>query len=230
MLQLRKNNLRLRQSNTLLNNQINERIHILKRLHQTNQKLARLSRQDALLNIANRRYLDEYLSSEWLRASRSGFPLSLIMADIDYFKNFNDLYGHMVGDQCLKKVANIFQEVANRPADLVARYGGEEFAIVLPETFEIGAKHIAEKIRDKLEQLAIPHGDSMVATHVTVSFGVGVIRPTQNTSLPDFIKSVDVALYQAKSSGRNCIKTAIALSNSGNIHTFDKTAKSLKKK
>lgn len=228
MLQLKNNNLKLKSSNALLNNEINDRIHILNRLHETNKKLEQLSREDPLLCIANRRYLDEYLNSEWLRAIRSGFPLSFIMADIDYFKNYNDLYGHVVGDQCLKAVAKILQAVANRPADLVARYGGEEFAIVLPETFEIGARHIAEKIRTKLQQKAIPHGDSEASTHVTVSFGVGTIHPSPEITLPAFIQQVDDALYQAKSSGRDRIKLATLKPGKDNIHHLDKTKKTSK--
>ncbi|MDH5180240.1 MAG: diguanylate cyclase [Gammaproteobacteria bacterium] len=219
--QLRFNNRTLQSSNVQLSNQINERIIIQQRLHETNKKLAQLNREDPLLGIANRRYLDEYLHSEWLRAIRSGFPLSFIMADIDYFKKYNDLYGHLVGDQCLQKVAALLKEIANRPADLVARYGGEEFAIVLPETFELGARHLTEKIQQQLAALAIPHAASPVAPHVTISFGIGTIQPKPGTNLPDFIKHVDEALYRAKAAGRNCIRIAYPPSSNGqNIHPF----------
>ncbi|MDH5777589.1 MAG: diguanylate cyclase [Gammaproteobacteria bacterium] len=220
---LRNKNHQLRKSNTLLNTQIDERINIVKQLHRTNQKLARINRQDTLLNIANRRHMDEYLHSEWLRSIRTGFPLSFLMADIDYFKKYNDLYGHVIGDQCLKEVASVFLQVANRPADLVARYGGEEIAIILPETFESGAYHIAEKIQEELDNLAIPHANSKVSANVTVSIGIGTISPDVTDSLPGFIQCVDEALYKAKESGRNCVhKAIIKPSEQTNIHQFTK--------
>ncbi len=178
------------------------------RLHQVNVQLERLSREDALTRIANRRRFDEYIGQEWDRAARRHAPLSLIIADIDYFKAYNDRYGHIAGDKTLREMARSFQLVVDRPADLVARYGGEELAVVLPETGAKGARSLAEKIHGAVRALAIPHEASPVTTYVTVSLGVGTITPTPDTSLSAFIEIVDRALYQAKQEGRNRTVTA----------------------
>lgn len=173
------------------------------KLKHANQELTRLSKFDSNLNIANRSYFDEYIESEWKRAIRSGHPVSLIMADVDYFKNYNDYYGHIVGDECLREVANHFTILAARPADLVARYGGEEIAVVMPETTFNGTKHIAAAIRKSIELAAIPHQHSPASSVVTISIGHGTIIPTSNDELIDFIHIIDKQLYLAKQLGRN---------------------------
>ena len=161
---------------------------------------------DGLTNISNRRRFDEMLNSEWKRAQRTGQVLSLIMADIDYFKRYNDYYGHSMGDQCLKKVANTLAESAERPSDLVARYGGEEFAALLPVTDLQGANVIAEHFREQVEQLHIVHDYSDVAPIVTVSLGIACISPhNDNISSEKLVRLADHKLYQAKETGRNCI-------------------------
>ena len=170
----------------------------------TERQLERLSTLDSLTGLANRRLFDEFLSREWRLALRRSTPLSLIMGDVDYFKAYNDTYGHQMGDECLKKVAQICSEEANRPTDLVARYGGEEFAIVLPETKEEGALKVADSIQMTLESLGIPHQSSPVCPIVTISLGVAsCIYPDKEISQDSLILASDQALYQAKRDGRN---------------------------
>ena len=174
-----------------------------RQLKRANQELTLLSKLDPTLKVANRRHFDYYLYSEWKRAIRTGHSLCLIMADVDYFKGYNDAYGHVVGDHCLRQIAEAFTATANRPADLVARYGGEEIAVILPETSLQGAYHIAESIRTAIEELAMPHRVSEVSAVVTVSFGLGAIVPSEADSVTDFIHQVDKQLYLAKKTGKN---------------------------
>jgi len=174
----------------------------------TEQKLAqtaleRLATLDGLTGIANRRSFDERLQHEWNRASRSHSPLSLIMADVDYFKRYNDSYGHQCGDECLKAVSAVFQRLAFRSSDLAARYGGEEFAVILPSTPEEGAREVAERIRAEVEVAALPHRDSEVASWVTLSLGVATMIPGADGHSNALVSRADRALYQAKESGRN---------------------------
>ncbi|MDP1957342.1 MAG: diguanylate cyclase, partial [Rhodocyclaceae bacterium] len=162
---------------------------------------------DGLTNIHNRRRFDESFASEWKRALRGSTPLSLIMLDIDYFKPYNDNYGHGAGDDCLRKVAATLAAAAERPGDLVARYGGEEFVVLLPETDEEGAARIAEHLRSQVEALQLPHGHSAAAAWLTVSAGVSCIVP-QPDSQPDcqpatLLEQTDSMLYRCKQSGRN---------------------------
>lgn len=161
---------------------------------------------DGLTGIANRRRLDEYLADEFKRAARSNSPLSVIMLDIDYFKQFNDTYGHQNGDFCLKRVANAIKATLNRPADLVGRYGGEEFAIILPDTSFGGAGTLAEEIRKHIESLAIPHEKSKVAPYVTLSLGISNVQSYTDTSDATLMTQADQALYQAKTNGRNRVE------------------------
>jgi diguanylate cyclase (GGDEF)-like protein len=161
---------------------------------------------DSLTGIANRRRLDEYLADEFKRAARSNSPLSVIMLDIDYFKQFNDTYGHQNGDFCLKRVANAIKATLNRPADLVGRYGGEEFAIILPDTSFGGASTLAEEIRKHIESLAIPHEKSKVAPYVTLSLGISNVQSYADTSDTTLLTQADHALYQAKTNGRNRVE------------------------
>ncbi len=170
--------------------------------------LENLSSLDGLTGIPNRRRFDEYLEQEWKRAVRDASFLSLIMIDIDYFKKFNDNYGHCAGDDCLRKVAKTLAESVNRPSDLVARYGGEEFAAVLPKTDKEGAVFVADTMLKKIESLGIPHSHSEVQTFLTVSIGTATILPSPDADMSVLVNSSDRALYEAKRSGRNRLKTA----------------------
>jgi diguanylate cyclase (GGDEF)-like protein/PAS domain S-box-containing protein len=167
--------------------------------------LRRLSTQDGLTGIANRRHFDEFLNREWRRALRNGSPFSLIMADIDYFKAYNDTYGHQMGDECLRQIASTLKQTLNRPEDLVARYGGEEFAVVLPGTKANGAVYVAETLRTRVENLGIPHASSGISPVVTISLGIASLIPVREHSPEMLISASDQALYQAKSQGRNRI-------------------------
>jgi diguanylate cyclase (GGDEF)-like protein len=160
---------------------------------------------DGLTGIANRRRFDMHLDDEFRRAKRNASPLSLIMIDVDYFKDYNDNYGHQRGDNCLADIAGTLGRQLNRSRDLVARYGGEEFTVILPDTGEEGALQVAESMRAEVEALQLPHEYSVVAPHVTISLGVSTMVPEQNDSKGSLIHAADRALYQAKRSGRNCI-------------------------
>lgn len=170
-------------------------------LNETKKELERITLQDGLTGVANRRHFDSYLAQEWARSIRDKQPLSLIMIDIDQFKLFNDNYGHLSGDRCLKNVAEILDATIHRPTDLVARYGGEEFAIILPNTDD--AHGLAELCRKSVETLQIPHSSSNVADHVTISLGFCTLLPEQGTPSEVLIQMADNALYKAKKSGRN---------------------------
>jgi len=172
-------------------------------LQKANEALKRLAIIDGLTQISNRRRFDEFLANEWKRALRSKQNLSLILCDIDFFKLYNDNYGHQAGDQCLHTVAQAINNMLRRPADLAARYGGEEFVIILPDTDIEGAFHVSERIRSKIQQLEILHEHSTVEKHVTLSLGVASIVPT-HVSLPEsLLKKADKAMYEAKEKGRN---------------------------
>jgi len=158
---------------------------------------------DGLTGVPNRRQLDEYLADEFKRATRSNSPLSVIMLDIDYFKKFNDTYGHQNGDFCLRRIANGLKSMLRRPADFVARYGGEEFIIILPDTAFSGARTLAEEIRLHIESLAIPHTSSKVSDHVTLSIGISNAQSYKNITEQALIMQADSALYEAKNNGRN---------------------------
>jgi diguanylate cyclase (GGDEF)-like protein len=172
-------------------------------LEAANRELQRLSNADGLTGIANRRLLDEFLEREWSRAARQGTSLTLIMVDIDFFKNYNDTYGHHDGDECLKRVANALEASVKRSSDLVARYGGEEFAVVLPDTSFHGGVVVAEKLRSEVEKLQIEHRESPLMKVVTISLGVATIIPGPSRSPEDLIVLADQLLYQAKQQGRN---------------------------
>lgn len=173
-------------------------------LSEANRKLEFLSRIDALTGIANRRQMDEVLAKEWLRGIRNQSSITFLLIDIDCFKAYNDNYGHVMGDDCLEKVATAMKAIPNRPADLVARYGGEEFAFVLAETE--GAASIAENCRDVIESLAIKHQFSDVAKVVTVSVGACTCTPKVGSAPITIIDSADQMLYKAKQGGRNRIE------------------------
>ena len=168
-----------------------------------------LSSLDGLTGIYNRRRFDSVIAREWRNAIREPALISLIMIDIDYFGDYNNTYNHVIGDDCLKKVARTLAASVNRPSDFVARYGGEEFAAVLPKTETEGAIHIAERMRKNVEELDIPHKTSPVADHVTISLGVATTQPNPEDKAVVLIEAGDRALYEAKRSGRNQVKFLI---------------------
>ncbi|MFO7568913.1 MAG: diguanylate cyclase [Smithellaceae bacterium] len=184
---------------------ITERKYAEDMLREANLRLEHLAAIDGLTQVANRRFFDQTLAREWNRLQRTGEPLSLILCDVDFFKLYNDTYGHQAGDDCLRMVAGALGDTAKRGGDCVARYGGEEFVAILPATDEKGALHVAEKIRQAVEGLAIEHKSSQVAPCVTLSLGVTTFVPSDTSTPENLIKCADNALYAAKSSGRNCV-------------------------
>ncbi len=174
------------------------------KLTKLNEELKHISMMDGLTQIPNRRRFDEYIYQEWKRMRRNKKNLiSMILCDIDFFKFYNDTYGHQKGDDCLKIVAKAIKDCVKRPADLAARYGGEEFVILLPETDGEGAKHTAETIRDAVKDLKIPHKGSNINEYLTLSLGVGTIFDNISKTPDDLIKISDKALYRAKDTGRD---------------------------
>ncbi len=170
-------------------------------LERLRRELEVLSFKDGLTGVANRRMFNMTLDREWASARREARPLSVILLDIDYFKQYNDHFGHLAGDECLKQVAKILQETVSRPRDLVARYGGEEFVLVLPETDAVAAHAVAERVRQAIVDAQMPHarrGDIL-----TVSQGVGTIVPDEPNDVSAFIHDIDRRLYRAKQEGRN---------------------------
>jgi len=195
---------------------LNAKLHAMARitdmrekLKTANRKLRMMTVKDGLTGIANRRFFDEVLAKEIKRSIRLKTSLSLVLCDIDYFKPYNDNYGHQSGDDCLKYVARTMDKVSQRPGDVVARYGGEEFGIILPETTTEGALAVAESIRSSIEKLELTHRYSAASNYVTISSGVATITLANNNveDIKDIakaiIKSADKALYNAKAEGRN---------------------------
>jgi len=172
-------------------------------LTQANRELQRLVNLDGLTGIANRRCFDATLQQEWLRLRRYQMPLSLILCDVDCFKAYNDCYGHLAGDDCLRQVAQTLAGACQRSADLVARYGGEEFVLLLPATDTAGAICLIETIQTQLQQVALPHSHSAIADHITISAGIATLIPSGLQEPSQLIEYADEALYQAKSQGRN---------------------------
>jgi diguanylate cyclase (GGDEF)-like protein len=164
------------------------------------------ARQDQLTTISNRLHFKEASELEWRRCKRNQQPFSLILLDIDEFKNYNDTYGHVAGDACLVQIAKLLQTVVGRAGDLVARYGGEEFIILLSETSAVGAAHVAGLVRQRLQEQQIPHQGSSVSDYVTVSLGVATCVPNANLQVDDVIQLADKALYESKRQGRDCMK------------------------
>ncbi|SHJ66394.1 diguanylate cyclase domain-containing protein [Propionispora hippei] len=185
-----------------LESQVKQRTEELVRL---NEELRRISFLDALTGIANRRYFDEVLEREWQRAVRQKTPLALIMLDVDYFKIYNDTYGHLAGDSCLHFVAEALEMTTKRATDLVARYGGEEFAIILPETDEAGALAVGERIQDYIRRAKDELSASVLQTAITVSMGIAAEIPRLSEQPSELIAVADRALYEAKQAGRNRI-------------------------
>ncbi len=174
-----------------------------RQLEEANQRLELLSSVDSLTEVANRRQFDRVLDAEWRRCARTGLPLALLMLDIDHFKPYNDGYGHVTGDACLRNVAAVLQHLVQRAGEMVARYGGEEFAVMLPGSDATHARELAENIRLEVELLAIPHAYSGVAPVVTLSAGVSAMIPIYGNMPGDLVAAADRALYHAKQAGRN---------------------------
>lgn len=185
---------------------ISERKKIEEKLVRMQEELEELSFKDGLTGIANRRMFDSIMEVEWTNARRNHQPLSLILLDIDYFKQYNDHYGHLQGDECLIRVAELLQSAATRSRDFIARFGGEEFVLVLPETEAGSALKVAERCRRVILDAQIPHPRSESARFLTVSLGVGTVMPDANAELMEFIEMVDRRLYKAKQHGRNCVE------------------------
>ncbi len=184
---------------------ISERKETEEELFRMHKEFEELSYKDGLTGIANRRMFDMIFEREWANARRAQQPLSLIMLDIDYFKEYNDHYGHIAGDYCLKHVGQVLKAAAVRPRDFIARYGGEEFVVVLPETTAESANNVAERCRALIYEEQIPHENSRINDVLTISLGVGTVIPSQDDEPIEFIETVDKRLYQAKQKGRNSI-------------------------
>jgi diguanylate cyclase (GGDEF)-like protein len=197
--------LTLRKINLQLLREIEERKIIEEALEKANRELEILASLDGLTQVANRRQFDQHLHNEWKRLVRERVPMAVILCDIDFFKLYNDTYGHVAGDKCLKEVAQGIKRAVKRPADLVARYGGEEFAVILTSTDVDGAMKVAEGIRGEIRELQIPHIKSEVGEHISLSMGVSSIVPTDTDEPESFINNVDKFLYQAKETGRDRI-------------------------
>ncbi|MDJ1171579.1 diguanylate cyclase [Roseofilum sp. BLCC_M154] len=176
---------------------------LYQQLEKANQELYGLATSDGLTQLANRRHFDQSLHQEWQRLTREKQPLSLILCDIDFFKRYNDTYGHQAGDDCLKQVAITLKKVVKRPADLVARYGGEEFVVMLPNTPASGAISMAQAIQKQVQALQILHHNSSASSVVTLSLGIATSIPCREMEPLGLLKSADEALYQAKAQGRN---------------------------
>lgn len=177
-------------------------------LEEVNEQLMMLSITDGLTGLINRRHFDVLLAEEWKRAHRKGESVSLLLMDVDHFKEYNDTYGHAVGDDCLKKIAYALSRIAMRDADKIARVGGEEFAMILPGTDIKGAAHVADRIRVYISELALPHSSSTTSDIVTISIGVTCQVPGNANATRDLYIAADEALYTAKTSGRNRIACA----------------------
>ncbi len=169
------------------------------------KRLSQLALLDSLTHIYNRRSFDRQLKREWGRMKRASTPLSLIMCDLDYFKVYNDVYGHQQGDKCLQQVAKAISSALKRPGDVLARYGGEEFTVILPQTHQAGALKVGEDIRKAIKNLEIPHRNSLVDSVVTISLGIATTIPNSADKPQLLIEAADLALYQAKERGRNCL-------------------------
>jgi diguanylate cyclase (GGDEF)-like protein len=193
----------LKAKNARLEQELALRQSIEEKLLNLNNQLSKLAALDGLTQIANRRTFDEFLIREWQRGQREKQPLSLILGDIDYFKLYNDRFGHQSGDICLKKVAQTILNTVMRPADLVARYGGEEFAVILPQTPARNALHVAQTIQLEIKKLAISHPESKVSDYVSLSLGVSCVIPQPRYTKNQLLTTADKALYQAKRQGRN---------------------------
>ncbi|MNF43473.1 Phytochrome-like protein cph2 [compost metagenome] len=178
-------------------------------LLETNLVLQRLMNSDGLTGLSNRRHFDEYMDMEWRRALREQSELSLLMIDVDHFKSFNDSFGHVAGDDALRRVAEAIRAACSRSTDLAARYGGEEFAMVLPGTSAGGARLLAEKVRRSIEALAIPHDMPAPRSVLSASIGVATLTPKAGQACLVLVDMADQGLYQAKNNGRNQVAMVV---------------------
>ena len=192
--------------NQKLANEVLTRTYELKKQNEELQHLLKISNTDSLTGIPNRYCWETVLKRDWKKSTRTSQSISLIMIDIDFFKLFNDTYGHLQGDICLKKVGQEIKKNLRRSTDLVARYGGEEFVVLLPNTDKSGAMFVAESIRIEVNGLKIIHGASIVDKYITISLGVTTTIPTISSHSNEFISKADQALYSAKKEGRNCVR------------------------
>ena len=193
MEELKISNLQLSDTNKMLEEKVKERTH----------ELELLSNLDGLTGLYNRRKLDEFLKTAWQEAIHFKEPMAVLMMDIDYFKNYNDTYGHPAGDECLRRVAQTIKKMLRKQDDFVARYGGEEFIVILKNTDDVTAKSLANRLRTTIEALNIPNMSSDIADHMTISIGISILKNYDDMDLDVFIKSSDDALYDAKANGRN---------------------------
>ena len=178
-----------------------------RKLMEINTELLRLTNVDGLTGLSNRRYCDEYLAAQWKLAIREQSPLSIVMIDVDNFKLYNDTYGHLAGDEVLKRVATAMQQSFARPTDLTARFGGEEFMVILPSTPPTALARLGERLKRNVEDLHIPHTGSSVSDYVTVSIGAAAVIPQKQEPFLRLIEIADGALYEAKKLGRNRVVT-----------------------
>ncbi len=204
-LALRRLQQQLERQNARLRQEISERLAVEIALQSANQELQRLAHMDGLTQVANRRSFDCELAQEWRRLAREKLPLTLILCDVDFFKTYNDTYGHQAGDDCLRNVATAVSTAIKRPGDLVARYGGEEFAIILPNTPKAGALHVAIAIKTAIRSLGMAHCGSAISPYVTLSLGVASVIPHIDFPPMLLLAAADRALYKAKLEGRNRI-------------------------
>ena len=196
-----------------LKDKVQQLKHLSEQLEQANQTLKQLATIDGLTQLHNRRQFDQVYLAEWKRLSRKQQPLSLIMCDVDYFKAYNDTYGHLQGDDALVQIARAIKHCLKRPADLAARYGGEEFVALLPDTHLAGAVHVAEEIRRSVQALAISHQQSSNSNQITISLGVACTVPSSHSIDPDILlQAADQALYRAKAEGRDQVSVDLSLS------------------
>lgn len=172
-------------------------------LNRLSRKLEQMSTIDALTELYNRRFFNGYFQKEWDSAIRTETALSVLMIDVDFFKKYNDRYGHLMGDKCLHSIAGVLKQAIKRPRDTLARYGGEEFVVLLPETDGAGAITVAENLLENVRSLAIPHAKSPDIGIISVSIGIAVGHPTPEDTPGKLLNSADEALYRAKSAGRD---------------------------
>lgn len=204
-LTLRRLQHQLESQNDRLRQEVRDRLAAEVALQAANQELQRLAHMDGLTQVANRRSFDTCLAQEWRRLVREQQPLTLILCDVDFFKRYNDTYGHQTGDDCLRSVASAISTVLKRPGDLVSRYGGEEFAVILPHTPLSGAFHVAAEIQAAIRTLEIAHRASSISSFITLSIGVAAAIPRLEFSPMTLLAAADRALYKAKQDGRDRI-------------------------
>ncbi len=201
---------KIRVRNHLELKRYNDMLELLgEELARKNRQLETLARKDGLTGLANRRFFDEALDAEIRRAMRSRKPLTLIMCDIDFFKGYNDHYGHLAGDDCLREIGTLLRRLFQRGGDLPARYGGEEFAVILPDTAADNALQLAENLCREMYALSLPHAFSDVSAYVTLSIGVVSSTVSQTDTTDWFISQADTALYRSKELGRNRVSMAV---------------------